>query len=170
MKRKVIILGLVFSLIFSLFAVTAFGAEEAGEVLPFAENEEIVPVNPELEYGDEDLSAIYEELFGESGGIMLISVFIAVICVLLFTPLLIIMIIFLVLNSKTKRNVKDYQRMFGAVPQASIGMMQSQYQVPVNNYPYQSQAQSVNPTGVPFGSTPGTVNINEVNNEQGGQI
>lgn len=169
MKRKAVILALVFSFIFCFFAVTAF-AEDSGNVLPFAENEEIMPVNPELEYGEEDLEEFYEELFGESAGVMLAAVISMMISMLLFVPALVVMIIFLVLNGKTKRKVKDYERMFGGAPYAPAGVISNQYGAPAGPYQYQPQVNSVNTTYSPLGTAPGAVNMNDTENEQGGQM
>lgn len=114
MKKKALIFALVLSLLFSVFSVSSFAAGNIGEVIPFEGDEEIAPVNPELEYGGEfdEVFELYEELFGEAGKIMLILVFVAFFFSSLFVPALVVMIVFIVLNRRARKGIDEYERIF----------------------------------------------------------
>ena len=74
--------------------------------------------------------------------------------------------VFGVLNSKTKKKIKEYERFFGPISKNHP----TYYNIDTNN-PY--GAQPVNTTGMPMGTTPaGNAYIpqNDVNNQQGGQF
>ena len=114
MNKKAVIFVLVLSLLFSVFSVSSFAAEKVGSVIPFEGDEEIAPVNPELEYGGEfdEVFELYEELFGEAGKAMLILVLAAFFFSSLFVPALVVMIVFIVLNRRARKEIDEYERIF----------------------------------------------------------
>lgn len=157
--KKTVILSLVLALVVCFCTVTAFASADGNSALPYTQWEEAVPSNPELEYSDEDLNAVIEEMFGENSGILMAATICITISFLLFVPALVLMIVFIVLNSKTKKKLREYERAFGVLPQNAIGVIPNQ---PVQNMTYSNQP--INNAGVPYGANPAQ------NNQQGGQF
>lgn len=86
---------------------------------------------------------------------------------ILFFPSLVIMIVFIILNSNIKKKVREYERFFGPMSNNSPRY----YNPNMNNMAYQSQP--VNPTGTPMGTAPAGnpyVPQNDINNQQGGSF
>ena len=85
----------------------------------------------------------------------------------LFFPAIVTMIVFIILNSNTKKKVREYERFFGPLHE----IKGNYYNPYVNNAPY--GAQPVNPANIPMGTAPAGnryVPQNDVNNQQGGQF
>lgn len=156
--KKAVILSLVLALVLCFFGVTAFAGADANSELPQTWSGP-APVYPELEYGDEDVDAALEEIFGENSGILMAATICLMISFLLFVPSLVVMIVFIVLNSKTKKKLREYERAFGILPDNHTGFMPYQ---PVQNMPYANQP--INNPGVPYGASTAQ------SNQQGGQF
>lgn len=164
MKRKIAIFSLVLAVLMCFMTVSAFAEESIGTPIPYAETEEIIPEYPDIQTG-EDLEAFYEELFGENGAELLGVAVIATLFATLFFPALVLVIVFGVLNSKTKKKIKEYERSFGAVPQNIPNAVPNYYNP---NTVYQNQP--VNPNNAPMGTNPYNQPKNDINNQQGGQF
>ena len=95
--KKAVILSLVLALVLCFFGVTAFAGADANSELPQTWSGP-APVYPELEYGDEDVDAALEEIFGENSGILMTATICLMISFLLFVPSLVFMIVFIILN------------------------------------------------------------------------
>ena len=165
MKKKIGILALVLAIVMCFLTVGAFAAgEESGNSqMPFVESEQISPEHPDIQT-EADLIEEFEEMFGEGSGKILNIAMVGVFIMPLFIPALIVVIVFGVLNSKTKKKIKEYNRFFGPVPQNIPNMY--------NSNPYNYQTQIVNTTNVPMGATP-TGNYAsqiDINNQQGGEF
>ena len=168
MKKKIGILALVLAILMCFFTVSAFAAgdENGNSQMPFADSDQIFPEHPEIQTEDE-LMEEFEKMFGGSGKKLIFLAIASAISFALFLPSLIVVIVFGILNSKTKKKVKEYERYFGPVPQNTPGY----YNPNIYNNPY--GAPPVNPMGAPMGNVPaGEQNIpqNDVNNQQGGQF
>ncbi len=168
MKRKIGIFALVFVIALSFFTVSAFAeGDNANSKIPFEESDEIFPEHPEIQT-EEELMEEFEEMFGEGGEKILIVTIIGILVSLLFIPCLITVIVFAVLNSKTKKKIREYERFFGPIPENVPGYYNPNY----NNNPYYG-TQSVNPMNTPMGVPPSGnpyVPENDVNKWQGGQF
>ena len=167
MKRKIGILALILAIAMCFFTIGAFAGENSGNSqMPFVDPDEISPEHPEIQT-EADLVEEFEEIFGDLGGGMLFFSISVILSTLLFFPALVLMIVFIILNSNTKKKIKEYERFFGPVPQNAP----TYYNPNINNIPY--GAQQVNPTGSPMGTAPvGNPYIpqNDINNYQGGQF
>ncbi len=165
MKKKIGILALVLALLMCFFTISAFAGEDnRNSKMPFVDSDQITPEYPEIQTEDA-LMEEFERMFGEGGGKVLIVTMIGAFFMSLFFPALVIVIVFGVINSKTKKKIKQYEKFFGPVPQNAP----TYYNPNVNNTPY--AATPVNPTGVPMGTTPAGnsyIPQNEINNQQGG--
>ncbi len=166
MKRKIGIFALVLVLIMSLFTVTAF-AEENFSQLPYSQAETVDDFGTVDEY--------YEDMFGEASGTMLGAVLCMFICFFLFIPLVVTMIILIVMNSKTKKKLREYKFIYGDIsdtphyPQNNYGYAPYQPAQPVQ--PVQPVTQpNVMPNTSPMGVNPsGSVPQGNENIQQGGQ-
>ena len=99
MKKITVILALVLVLIFSFGCVTAFACETIS-LSKYATDE---PYTTHL------LEDLFESLFGEYGKELLVITVISSFCIMLFLPALALMIVFIVLNNKTKKKIKQYE-------------------------------------------------------------
>ncbi len=167
MKRKIGIFALVLAVLLCFMTVSAFAAEENGSSqMPFVDSDEIMPEQPDIQT-EADLMEDFEEVFGDLGGGMLFFSMSVLLSTFLFLPALITMIVFIVLNSNTKKRIREYERFFGPIPQN----VPTYYNANMNNMPY--GAQQVNPTGSPMGTAPAGnpyIPQNDINNQQGGQF
>jgi hypothetical protein len=139
MKRKIGIFALVFVLIMSLFAITVFAEDEASQ-LPYTQTES----SDEYESVDE----FYDDMFGEEGDTVLGAVFCMIICFILFIPLIVTMIVLLVLNSKTKKTLREYKFIYGEISDIPRYPQNNYGYAPQQSIPYQPAqpfAQSVQP-------------------------
>lgn len=165
MKKKVGILCLVLAIAMCFFTVSAFATD--GDIensqMPFVDSEQISPEYPDIQT-EADLIEEFEKMFGEGSGKILSIAMVGVFIMPLFIPALIVAIVFSVLNGKTKKKIKEYERFFGPVPQN----MPNTY----NPNPYNYQSQPVNTTNVPMGTAPAGnyTPQNDVNNQQGGSF
>lgn len=166
MKRKIGILALVLVLVMSLFTVTAF-AEENFSPLPYSQEEALEDFGTVDEY--------YEDMFGEASDTVLGAVLCMFICFFLFIPLVVTMIILIVMNSKTKKKLREYKFIYGEIsdipryPQNNYGYAPYQQEPPVT--PVQPVTQpNVMPDVSPMGVNPsGIVPQGNENIQQGGQ-
>ncbi len=158
MKKATVILSMVLVLILSFGTVTAFASGAEFDEIPYTyETEDI--------YADEDIEAMLESTFGEYAGDLVGLVIVASICMLLFVPVLAIMIVFIVLNNKTKKKLREYQKLQVYTPVNVSGIF-SQTGTIQNPQPVNTNApMGVNPGSIP-NAEPQNVNINE----QGGQF
>ncbi len=167
MKKKIGILAFVLVLSMCFLTVSSFASGENGNSqIPFVDSEEIFPEYPDIET-EADLMEEFEKLFGDGGEEFFIAIVVGVLFSSLFFPGLILVIIFAVLNSNTKKKIKEYERFFGPVPQNAPRY----YNPNVNNMAYQSQP--VSSTDSPMGTAPiGNPYIphNDINNQQGGSF
>lgn len=168
MKRKLSIFALILAVLTCFLTVSAFAiSEESGNSqMPFVDADEITPEFPDVQT-EADLFEEFEEVFGEQGGKMMGMVIMLFISMFLFLPSLVVMIIFIVLNSNTKKKIREYERFFGPASQNTLRYYNQ------NSYNPNYYEQSVNPTNAPMGTAP-TGNFyapqNDVNNQQGGQF
>ena len=164
MKKKIGILALVLAILMSFFTISVFATENdiGKSPMPFVDTDEIAPEHPDVQT-EADLMEDFEEIFGEAGGKLFAVAMVGALFMSLFLPALVIVIVFGVLNSKTKKKIKEYQRYFGPVTQNVPNMYNSNY------YNYQ---QSVNPTNVPVGTdlSGNYAPQNDVNYQQGGSF
>ncbi len=168
MKRKVGILALVLSILMCFFTISAFAAgnKNGNSQMPFSGSEQVTPEHPDIQT-ESDLFEDFKDVFGEFSGPMtffFISMFMSG---FLFFPALVTMIVFIILNSNTKKKVREYERFFGPLPENR----ENYYNHYIYNTPYGTQ--TVNPKNVPMGTAPaGNQNVpqNDVNNQQGGQF
>lgn len=166
MKRKIGILAIVVILMCFL-TINALATENDNGVsqMPFVDSEQISPEHPDIQTEDE-LIEEFEKMLGEGSGkifgIALVGVFFS----LLFLPALILVIVFAVLNSNTKKKVKEYERFFGPVS----GKAPVYYHSNINGMPY--GAPFVNPTSTPIETNSENTYFpqNDLNNQQGGQL
>ena len=164
MKKKIGILALVFIISMCCFTISAFALENSSNSqMPFVDSEEISPEFPDVQT-EADLIEEFEEMFGEGSGKILNVAMIGVFFMSLFIPALITVIVFGVLNGKTRKKIKEYERFFGPVPQNVPNMY--------NPNPYNYQQQPVNTMNGPEGTAPSGDNIpqNDENNQQGGEL
>lgn len=163
MKKKIGIFALVFAIVMSFFAISAAAAgdENGNSQIPFVDSEQISPNQPDIQT-EADIIEEFEKMFGEGSGKILNIAMFGVFFMSLFIPALITVIVFGVLNGKTRKKIKEYERFFGSVPQNVPNVY--------NQNSYNFQQQPVNPTNVPFGTAPAGDYIpqNNVNNQQGG--
>ncbi len=166
MKRKFSILVIVLTALMCFLAIGVFAADNnSSSQMPFVETDEIMPEYPDVQT-EADLMEEFEEMFGEGGGKILSVALVGSVFMFFFIPALVTVIVFGVLNSKTKKKIKEYERTFGFVPQN----MAAYYNANTYNVNYQSQP--VNTTNVPMGTVPtgNYVPQNDVNNQQGGSF
>lgn len=167
MKKKIGILALVLAIVMCFFTISAFAREDnASSQMPYVESDEISPEFPDVQTEADSIEE-FEEMFGEGSGKILSVAMVGVFFMSLFIPALVTVIVFGVLNGKTKKKIKEYERFFGPISKYSP----SQYSSNINGVPY--GATPVNPTGAPMGAAPvGNTYIpqNDVNNQQGGQF
>ena len=165
MKKKIGILALILAIAMCFFTISAFaGDDNASSQMPFVESEQITPEFPDVQT-EADLMEEFEEMFGEGGAKIFTVAMVGAVFMSLFLPALAVVIIFGVLNGKTKKKIKEYERFFGTIPQN----ISNTY----NPNPYNYQSQPVNTTNAPMGTAPaGNAYIpqNDVNNQQGGQL
>ena len=167
MKKKIGFLAIVLAIAMCFFTISTFAGEDSGNSqMPFVDSDQITPEHPDIQT-EADLFEEFEEVFGESSGPMafvFISMFLSM---FLFLPSLITMIVFIILNSNTKKKVREYERFFGPIPQNT-----PQYYNPdINNIHYGTQP--VNPTNTPMGTAPAGnpyMPQNDINDQQGGQF
>lgn len=166
MKKKVGILAVFLAILMCFLTIGAFAGEKSGNSqMPFIESDEIFPEYPDVQT-EEDLIKEFEEMFGEGSGKLVNIAMVGIIVSLFFIPALIVVIVFGVLNRKTKKKIKEYERFFGAVPQNAATYCNQN----MNNNPY--AVPSVNQTGFSMGNAP-TFNQyipQNDNNQQGGQL
>lgn len=167
MKKKIGFLALVLAIAMCFFTISAFAADENGNSqMPFVDSDQITPEHPDIQT-EADLIEEFEEILGEGGAKVFTVAMVGALFMSLFFPALIIVIVFGVLNSKTRKKVKEFERFFGPVPQNAPRY----YNPDMNNVNY--QAQPVNQTGAPMGTAPvgnPYVPQNDINNQQGGQF
>lgn len=130
MKKKAVIFVLFLTVLMCFFSVGAFAAgEESGNSqMPFVDSEEISPEFPDVQT-EADLIEEFEEMFGEGSGKILNVAMLGVFFMSLFIPALITVIVFGVLNGKTRKKIKEYERFFGPMPQFTP----AQYSPNMNN-------------------------------------
>lgn len=130
MKKKIGILAFVLAIVMCFLTVGAFGAgeENGNSQMPFVESEQISPEHPDIQT-EADLIEEFEEMFGEGSGKILNVAMIGVFFMSLFIPALITVIVFGVLNGKTRKKIKEYERFFGPMPQFTP----AQYSPNMNN-------------------------------------
>ncbi len=167
MKKKIGILALVLAVLMCFLTIGAFatGEDSGNSQMPFVDSDQITPEHPDVET-EADLMEEFEEVFGDLGGGMMFCFISMMLGSILFFPSLVIMIVFIILNSNAKKKVREYERFFGPVPQNSQGYYNSN-----TNMAYQGQP--INPTGTPMGTAPvGNPYIpqNDINNQQRGQF
>lgn len=135
MKKFTAIVSLAVALLLCLGTVGVFAASEASAV---ADGDTLYS---DYYFADESVEEIFEEMLGEGAVKLLPVVMVAAVCMLLFIPALIVMIVFIVLNSKTKKKLREYERLYGDVPDGSRlynpnnGQFGSAPFIPTNNYP-----------------------------------
>lgn len=158
MKKVSLILSLVLTLLLAFGTVTAFANGAEIEEIPYNfETEDI--------YADEDINEMLESVFGEFGEEIIGLAVISSMCLLLFVPVLVVMIVFIVLNSKTKKKIREYQnlQLYAPVNVSGIFSQSGNFQNPP----------PVNVTPEPAGNNPvdyqNTVPKNN-SNEQGGKF
>lgn len=166
MKKRITALILILAVFTCFLSVTALGADAVKKhdlsSVPF---EEVVPEHPEI-YTDDEIDDILDGIFGEDGKYFIVIWVAMVFGMGLFMPALILVIVFAVFNSNTKKKIKEYERMYGSVLQNSVNY--NQYYAPNTVY----QNSPVN-TGAPMGTNPGGMYYqpnNDINNQQGGNI
>ncbi|MEE1503587.1 MAG: hypothetical protein UGF89_04985 [Acutalibacteraceae bacterium] len=166
MKKKIGILALILAIAMCFFTISAFAGEDSGNSqMPFVDSDQITPEFPDVQT-EADLIEEFEEMFGEGSGKILSVAMVGVFFMSLFIPALVTVIIFGVLNGKTKKKIKEYERFFGPIPKFSPSQYSPQMNVP-------NVTPSVNSTGAQMGTAPvGNTYIpqNDVNNQQGGQF
>ncbi len=129
MKKKIGILALVLAIAMCLFTVSAFAGEDnASSQMPFVDSEKISPEYPDVQT-EADLIEEFEKMFGEGSGKILGVSMVGVFFMSLFIPALITVIVFGVLNGKTRKKIKEYERFFGPMPQFTP----AQYSPNMNN-------------------------------------
>ena len=167
MKKKIEILAIILAIVMCFFTISAFAGENSGNSqMPFVDSDQITPEHPDIQT-EADLIEEFEEVFGESSGPMafvFISMFLSM---FLFVPSLITMIVFIILNSNTKKKVREYEKFFGPITQNASAYCNHN----INNVPY--GAHPVNPTNIPMGTAPAGnsyVPQNDINSQQGGQF
>ena len=167
MKKKIGVLALILAIAMCFFTISAFAAEDSGNSqMPFVDSDQITPEHPDIQT-EADLIEEFEKMFGESSGPMafvFISMFLSM---FLFLPSLITMIVFIILNSNTKKKVREYEKFFGPIPQNASAYCNHN----INNVHY--GAQPVNPTNIQMGTAPAGnsyVPQNDINSQQGGQF
>lgn len=119
---------------------------------------------------DDEIGAMVEEIIGEGADELLPLVLASSFCILAFVPVLTVMIIFIVLNSKTKKRIREYENIYGPVPDNSQ-MLPNQYQNGGNAYGY--GAYNTNSGAGQNYSVPSYIpqnNYPQENNQQGGQF
>lgn len=167
MKKKIGFLAIVLVIAMCFFTISTFAGEDnSSSQMPFVDSDQISPEFPDVQT-EADLIEEFEEMFGEGSGKILSVAMVGVFFMSLFIPALVTVIVFGVLNGKTKKKIKEYERFFGPIPKFSP----SQYSSNINGAPY--GATSINPTGAPMGAAPvGNTYIpqNDVNSQQGGQF
>ena len=165
MIKKIGLLVFVLSILMSFFTISAFATENGigNTPMPFVESENISPEYPHV-YAEGDLVEDFEEMFGEAGSKILSVAMVGALFMFLFLPALLLVIVFGVLNGKTKKKIEEYERFFGPVPQ----------NIPYtyNSNPYNYQQQPINPSNVPMGNAPigNYVPQGDMNNQQGGSF
>ena len=167
MKRKILISAIILAVLACFLTVGVFAAEDGvSSQMPFVDSEEISPEFPDVQT-EGDLMEEFEAMFGENSGKILGVTMAGAFTMSLFLPALIVAIVFAVLNGKAKRKIKEYERLFGPVPQNISNTYNPSY---YNNMNYQSQP--VNPTNIPMGNAPAGnyVPQGDVNNQQGGSF
>ncbi len=170
MKKFASIISLVIVIVLSLGAVVAFAgsADTAEDLIPGYGD--IYDFSSGEGTTEEMLDSILEELIGEGADELLPLVIVSSFCMFAFVPVLMVMIIFIVLNSKTKKKIREYENIYGPVPDNSQ-MIPKQYQNGGNAYGY--GAYNTNPGAVENHSVPSYIpqnNYPQENNQQGGQF
>ncbi len=158
MKKATVILSMVLVLILSFGTVTAFASGAEFEEIPYTYDTQDI-------YADEDIEAMLEGTFGEYASGLVGIIVVSSICMLLFVPALAVMIVFIVLNNKTKKKLREYQKMQMYAPVNVSGIF-SQTSTIQNTQPVNT---NTSPMGVNPGSIPNTEPQNNIN-EQGGQF
>ena len=117
MKKKIGILALILAIAMCFFTISAFAGEDSGNSqMPFVDSEQISPEHPDVQT-EADLMEDFEEIFGEGGAKIFGVSMVGALFMSLFLPALVVVIVFGVLNGKTKKKIKEYERFFGPVPQ-----------------------------------------------------
>ena len=166
MKRKILISAIILAVLACFLTVGVFAAEDGvSSQMPFVDAEEISPEYPDVQTEDA-LMEEFEAMFGEGSDKILSVAMIGVFVMPLFIPVLIVAIVFAVLNGKTKKKIKEYERLFGTIPQNAPNTYNTGY------YNTNYQSQPVNPTNAPMGNAPvgNYVPQGDVNNQQGGSF
>ena len=164
MKKKIGILALILAFTMCFFTIVAFAGEDnASSQMPFVDSEQISPQYPNAQT-EGDLMEEFEKMFGEGSGKILSIAMVGVFFMPLFIPALTVVIVFSVLNGKTKKKIKEYERFFGPVHKN----MPNTYNLNAYNY----QSQHVNTITAPMGTAPlgDYVPQSDVNNQQGGSF
>ena len=162
MKKKIGILAIILAIVMCFFTISAFAGENSGNSqMPFVDSDQITPEHPDIQT-EADLMEDFEEIFGEGGAKIFGVSMVGALFMSLFLPALVVVIVFGVLNGKTKKKIKEYERFFGPVSQK----MPNTY----NPNPYNYQSQPVNTTNAPMGTAPAGdyVPQSDANNQQGG--
>lgn len=161
MKKATVILSMVLILILSFGTVTAFASGVEFEEIPYTYDTQDI-------YGDEDIEAMLEGTFGEYASGLVGIIVVSSICMLLFVPALAVMIVFIVLNNKTKKKLREYQKMQMYAPVAPVNVcgIFSQTNTMQNPQPVNTNAapMGVNPCSIPNAEPQNNIN------EQGGQF
>lgn len=173
MKKRLLLTSVIIAALMCLLTVGVFAAgENAPSQMPYFDVEEVIPENPEVET-EEGIMDMYEELFGEHAAKIYAVTMAGAACISLFFPLLIITIVLGVMNSRTKKKIKEYQRFFGPMPQnAPVLYNQNTYNPNgYNSYSAYNQ-QPVNTAAAPMGSAPvgNYIPQGNENNQQGGSF
>lgn len=166
MRKKIGIFALVLAVLMCFLTISsiAISEENGNSQMPFVDSDEITPEHPDIQTEDEAME-VFEEMFGENGVVIFAVAMVGGLFMSLFFPALVVVIVFGVLNSNTKKKIKEYERLFGFIPQNAPRYYNS------NNMAYQRQ--TINPTGSPMGTAPvgnPYVPQNDINNQQGGSF
>lgn len=152
MKKSVKLLALLLSLavIAGLFTVCVAAADNEVSALPFGD------YSYTEEFGEEEL----EEIFGD-GSTAAFSAFVysLVFSFLLFLPSLIVMIVFIVLNSKQKKKLEKYCMLYGNLPPEKTDYPPNAYNGTYNTANFNPNTYNPNDYNPNF-TTNGTVNFN----------
>ena len=187
MKKSFAVISVVLVMLLSLGTLTAFASSFEEEFASAFEEsfessfEESFESGLQGESSEEIITSALEEALGEGAKELLPVVIVSTICLLSFFPALIVMIIFIVLNSKTKKQISEYERIYGPVENINMApgfnpyMNQGNYNpYGVNNAPVQPQNTSI-PSYIPQeNNKPQEPTIPsyipQENNQQGGQF
>ena len=171
MKKRLLITTLILAILACFLTVGVFATEDnISSEMPFVvEDEDIMPEYPVVE-SEDDALAYFEEIFGENGEKFFNLVMVGATVMSLFFPLLIVVIVFGVLNRKTKKKIKEYEKFFGPVPQNAPNAYNPSYCNTQAYQPYSANSNFQQPTGSAqqMGCTPAGNYVPQGNNNQQG--